>query len=272
MKFAFLSLQFKRWPLEYSFQMAQRYGFDGVEVWGARPHAYPFDVDAALSKEIRNFSKKYHVCIPMYTPELLAYPYNLASSSPKEREETVIYLKRAIAACEAMQCPAMLVSCDHPGYGRNRKEAWQLLVDGLKEVAAEAETRGIQLRMESLGPNTSPIVSRSDELVALLEDVGSPALGAMLDMAIPPLVAEPYAEYLEKIPHGIDYVHLCGCDGLYETHLQVAEGSGSISFPALFDVLRRCEYDGWCSVEILDPYFRDPELYLADAARFIKTL
>ena len=272
MKFSFLSLQFKRWPLDFCFKLASHYGFDGVEIWGARPHAYPFDIDSRAAASIRSMQKNYGVCVPMYTPELLAYPYNLASASEKEREETVSYLKQAIHACEAINCPAMLVSCDHPGYGRNAAECWSHLVSGLREVAAEAEKTGIQLRMESLGPNTSPIVSRSDDLVRLIEDVDSPAFGAMLDMAIPPLVAEPYEEYLSKIPGGIDYIHLCGCDGIFETHLQVSESSSIINFSALFDILRRYNYDGWCSLEILDPYFKDPELYLAEAARFLKKL
>ena len=50
MKFAFLSYQFSRYPLEYCFQMAKEYGFQGVEVWGARPHAYAYDMDRESGK------------------------------------------------------------------------------------------------------------------------------------------------------------------------------------------------------------------------------
>lgn len=272
MKFAFLSLQFKRWPLERSFAMAAKYGFEGVEIWGARPHAYPYDIDAEAAARIRGYKQKYGIQVPMYTPELLAYPYNLASDSEKERMETIAYLKQSVLACEAMECPAMLVTCDHPGYGRDPDEAWSFLVRGLQEVSSFAQGHNIHIFMESLGPNTSPIVSRSDDLNRLIKHVNSPAFGAMLDMAIPPLVAEPMSEYVEKINSGIGYVHVCGCDGIYETHLQVAEGSGTISFAAFFDIMNRCGYDGWYSIEILDPYFRDPELYLAETARYLQTL
>lgn len=138
----------------------------------------------------------------MYTPELLAYPYNLASALPREREETVAYLKRAARFCAAIECPGMLVSCDHPGYGRNASEAWGDLVSGLREVCREADALGVSVSMESLGPNTSPIVSRADDLARLIADVGVPSFGAMLDMAIPPLAAEPMSEYLDKLGGG----------------------------------------------------------------------
>ena len=64
MKFSFLSLQFKRWSLEYAFQMATEYGFDGLELWGARPHAYPFDIDLTEASEILSWQKKYGISSP----------------------------------------------------------------------------------------------------------------------------------------------------------------------------------------------------------------
>lgn len=270
MKLSFLTLLAKRYPLEYSFRLASEIRFDGVEIWGARPHAYPFDIDEDTAAQIRSLSKRFHVEIPMYTPELLAYPYNLASSSEKERDDTIRYLKTAVRASAMMDCPAMLVSCDHPGYGRDAAECWQYLTQGLREVCTEAEKQGIAIRMEPLGLNTSPIVSNSDDLVRLIQDVDSPAFGAMMDMAIPPLVAEPFSEYTDKIPGGIDYIHLCGCDGIYETHLQIT--GGDVSFPVLFEILKSRGYDGWCSVEILEPYYRDPELYLRQAMAFLRTI
>ena len=45
MKFGCFSLDFRRFSLETAFKMASRYGFDGLEIWGGRPHAYPYDMD-----------------------------------------------------------------------------------------------------------------------------------------------------------------------------------------------------------------------------------
>ena len=45
MKYSFLTYLFCRFPLEHSFQMAQYYGFDGIEICGSLPHANAYDKD-----------------------------------------------------------------------------------------------------------------------------------------------------------------------------------------------------------------------------------
>ena len=270
MKLAFLTLLFKRFPLEYSFQIAQKYNFDGIEIWGGRPHAYPLDI-SEISSNIRRWKHQYNIDVPMYTPELLAYPYNLSSSSPTERRDTVNYLKKAVDLCREIECPEMLVSSDHPGYGRSFNECWSCLVDGLQELSAYAEENNVVLRMEPLGPNTSPIVTRCSDLLRLINDVKSPNLKAMMDMAIPPLCAEPYSEYFTMLGKDFSYVHICGCDGIYETHWQLSADENMVHMKDLFNILKAYDYKEWCSIEILEPYYRDPELYLSQALRILKS-
>ena len=65
MKFGCFSLDYRRFPLERAFRDAQRLGFDGVEIWGGRPHAYPFDLDAAEIQGILDLQKRYGLEVPM---------------------------------------------------------------------------------------------------------------------------------------------------------------------------------------------------------------
>ena len=59
MKFSFLTYQFCRFGLEHSFKMAQEYGFEGVEVWGGRPHAYAHDMGREEIQAILGWKKQY---------------------------------------------------------------------------------------------------------------------------------------------------------------------------------------------------------------------
>ena len=57
MKFSFLTYQFCRFGLKHSFKMAQEYGFEGVEVWGGRPHAYAHDMGREEIQAILGWKK-----------------------------------------------------------------------------------------------------------------------------------------------------------------------------------------------------------------------
>lgn len=50
MKFGIMSLDFKRLTLEETFQLAQSYGFDGVEIYGSRCHLHPMTLTKRWQK------------------------------------------------------------------------------------------------------------------------------------------------------------------------------------------------------------------------------
>jgi protein FrlC len=269
MKFSFLTYQFARYPLEYCFRMAREYGFDGVEVWGARPHAYAWDMDEASVREVLGWKKCYGVEISMFTPEILAYPYSLTSASVKEREETAAYLIRSVETAAALGTDKMQITAKHPGYGRNRDEVWEILTEGVGTLCRRAETLGVDIILESLSPSEGNTITCADDIVKLQRMVRSPALCAMIDV-VPPLIAnEPYSEYFDKLGGTMKYVHICNSDGATEFHSQLDDPAGVLPLVDFMRILKRNLYDGWCSTELLAPYFRDPELYLSQSMRAI---
>ncbi len=269
MKYSFLTYQFCRYPLEYSFKMAQAYGFAGVEVWGARPHVYAYDLNDAMERQIQAWKKKYGVEISMYTPELLAYPYSLTSRLANERKETVQYLCRCVEVAAAMGTDKMQVTAPHPGYGIDRKSVWEGLVEGLTAVCVRAEALGVHLLMETLSPSEGNIITTAQDLSNLIEAVHSPAMSGMLDVVPPVIANEPFSEYFELLGSHMEYIHICNSHGATEFHMQLDDPRGVISIPDALALFKRYGYTGWCSLELLAPYFKDPEFYLAQAARVL---
>ena len=103
MKVALLSLLFRRYHLDKIFEVAAEAGYDGVEIWGGRPQAYPYDMDEARCEQVLELKQKYHLEVPMYTPEVLGYPFNIATTDEKERVETIDYLKKALDVAKAIE-------------------------------------------------------------------------------------------------------------------------------------------------------------------------
>lgn len=267
MKFSFLTYLFCRFPLAYSFKMAQYYGFDGVEIWGARPHAYAWDIDSAAIQEIRELKQSCGVEISAYTPELLSYPYNLASPLKKEREETEQYLMRALDVTAAIDARRMLITLPHPGHLARKKDVWEMVLEPLRRLCAHAEELDVSVMLETLSPSESNLVTTADEAAAMIQEVGSPAMTAMMDL-VPPIIAnEPLSNYFHFLPGRMDYIHLCNSDGTTEFHSRLDEGV--LSIQDIFTLLKRQHFEGWCSLEILAPYYKDPELYLAQSKRIM---
>ena len=270
MKFSFLTYQFARYPLEYCFYMAKEYGFNGVEVWGARPHAYAYDMDNTMIRQVIDWKKKYGIEISMFTPEILAYPYSLTSASLKERQETNEYLIKSVEVAAAIGTDKMQITAKHPGYGRDREEVWDDKTEGIGKLCKRAEELGVDIILESLSPSEGNTITNADDIVKLQKRVGSKALCTMIDV-VPPFIAnEPYSEYFDKLNGTMKYVHICNSDGATEFHMQLDDPKGVLPLIDFFRILKRNKYDGWCSTELLAPYFRDPELYLSQSMRAIE--
>lgn len=269
MKFSFLTYQFARYPLEYCFQMAKEYGFEGVEVWGARPHAYTYDMDHAAVQNVCQWKKKYQIEISMFTPEILAYPYSLTSSIEKERKETVEYLLKSLETAAAIGTDKMQITAKHPGYGRSREEVWELLVEGVGTLCQRAEELGVDVILESLSPSEGNTITNADDILAIQKRIDSKALCTMIDV-VPPFIAnEPYSEYFDKLNGTMKYIHLCNSDGATEFHMQLDDPAGVLPLVDFMKIVKRNGYDGWCATELLAPYFKDPELFLSQSMRAI---
>ena len=272
MKFSFLTYQFARYPLEYCFKMARQYGFEGIEVWGARPHAYAFDMDSEHIGKVLEWKERYGIEISMYTPEILAYPYNIVSADEKERKETLEYLKKSLETAHAIGTDKMQITIKHPGYGRSRREIWKLMTEGLKELSEKAEKENVDIILESLSPSEGNVITCVDDIYEVQEAVGNKRLCTMIDM-VPPFIAnEPYSEYFDKLGDTMKYIHICNSDGKTELHMQLEDPDGEIPLFDFFRIVKSSGYNGWCSVELLAPYFKDPELYLSESARTISKL
>ena len=105
-----------------------------------------------------------------------------------------------------------------------------------------------------------------DDLVELLDDLGSAHVKTMIDTVTPMVHKEVFGDYFEKLGEKMDYIHFIDSDGVSPTHMPV--GSGIIPMEALMAVLKKYGYDGWLSSELVS-YASEPEL---SAAREIKSI
>lgn len=270
MKISLLTYLYSRYPLEHAFRLCAQQGYDGIELWGARPHAYPLDMTRQKIQEICRLKEKYGLAISMYTPEVLGYPYNLCSPNESERNRTVAYYERALDIARVIGAPRVQIAVGHAGYAADRRAMWRTMVDEVRFLAQKAEKVDVDVIVEALTAYESNMIVSCDDLVELLEDVGSPRVKGMLD-TVPPMVhGEAMSDYFEKLGERMAYVHFV--DAQPGTDYHAPYGTGIVPLEACVDMFRRFGYDGWLCVELLTPELRNAELYAGQAIRQLKKM
>lgn len=59
MKTGMFTCGHQRLPIEHAFRDASELGYDGIEIWGGRPHAFAPDLKAGGIKQIKALAQTY---------------------------------------------------------------------------------------------------------------------------------------------------------------------------------------------------------------------
>ena len=86
------------YPFEEAVKRIARLGYDGIEIWGCRPHAYTLDMDEEAIRDRKRAIVEAELEIPCLTPEqFYPAPYiNPASPYEKYRRQSVEFLKASL--------------------------------------------------------------------------------------------------------------------------------------------------------------------------------
>lgn len=260
MKISMFTCGFQRYPLEVAFKEALRCGYDGIELWGGRPHAYAPDLKDGDIEKIKELSRNYDMPIVGYTPETNGYPFNLMAPEKKMRKEAVELIKLSLEMGKEMGAPFTLISSGHAGYGTDPEENWKIFIEIMQELSEHAEKVGTNLVLEALTPYESNLITNSSHLVRVLKEVKSPNLKTMIDFAAPFVSHEPIMDYFDKLgDENITHIHLIDSDGQSDSH--IIPGDGIIPLKQVLSQIEGRGYKGYYTIELVTAYMNEPSLY-----------
>lgn len=145
--------------------------------------------------------------------------------------------------------------------GMSPNDAVKLFTDELAGIAAHAEEGGVTILVEPLAPDQTDVVTSLSEAVAIVKQVGSPAVQTMFDVHNAVREREPHDRLIREFAGLIRHVHVNEFDGR-------EPGTGDYDFGGLLSTLSDVNYTGWISLEAFD-FSRDP---LEVAGRSIRHL
>ena len=182
-------------------RLAKRQGWEGLELDTERPHAAPMDLTADDRKRLRDLAGELGVQLCAVSPNC-----DLSSPVPGQREAMICYVRECIQLARDLGSPICKIFAAWRGitlydglatyndtYGYNQYGFWKrdrrrFVVDSMRELCKVAEDSGIVLAMQNHGPD---IVNRYQDVLSLIQEVGSPAFKACMDINIEPEADSP---------------------------------------------------------------------------------
>ncbi|MEU5864949.1 TIM barrel protein [Nonomuraea sp. NPDC047529] len=233
-------------PFDRFLDDAAALGREHLELWGVAPQLHVPWLSDAEARAIRRSAAGRGLTVRCLTPEQVAYPVNLASPDGRLRAGSVAMFRRAAELAAELGAELLLLT---PGRGFEDEPvagAWRRSADAIGEICAYAGTLGVSCVLEALQRVESNLVNDAPTLARMIDEVGAPNLGAVLDTVAMAAAGEGVDDYFDALGDRVRHVHLV--DGSPTGHL--AWGDGELPLAAYLAALGRRGYRGAMTFEL----------------------
>ena len=258
MKLAFSTNAFTRFSLVEAIEAIAAAGYDGVEILGDVPHAYPLQMDAELTKNVvaalsrtklavsnvnLNCSFGYWKDAP---PEPFFEP-SLISPIERYREDRIAMIGKAMEFAKNVGAKNVSITSGRMLGSVEPKAAEKLFEQSIRRVLDQAEKLDMQVGIEC---EPGLYVEYIDELLAWIEKIGSPRLGGNLDVGHCQVIGESIPHEVKQLGSRIWNLHIEGMPGKKHYHTVPGDVSDTLDWRGLRQALRAIRYDRFATVEL----------------------
>lgn len=256
MRLAYSTNAYTRHGLDEAVDSIARLGFAAVEILCDTPHWFPGRTPEAAAERLAERLRDLGLAVSNLNantangffdprpPENLFEP-SLSSRDPQWRRWRLDYSIAALRLARRVGADNISVTSGRPDSGGNPSAGLDLFVDSLKRLCEAAEPLGVRIGVEY---EPGLLVERATELAEVIERVGSPLLGANLDIGHSWLDGEPPEEAIARLAGRIWNLHLEDIRG--RKHYHLIPGEGDLPFRRYFEALERAGYDRFYTLEL----------------------
>lgn len=234
------------WTLEEAIRLTSEIGFDGIELAAWRPHAWPRDLDIVRKQEIKSIAHKYHLAFSAVC--MVQVNHNIASPIAAERQDSLVYIQDCIDLAADLECPTVVIGGGWSVKPHQRQEAWEWAFESIDKAAMYAQRRGIILALENINQQRADVIVSTDDMLAMINKVSSPAIRPMLDTYHLHLEQEDPLQAIRRLGKDLAYIHFL--DARLTNRSRQILGKGEIPLTSILALLVELGYNGWLCIEI----------------------
>jgi sugar phosphate isomerase/epimerase len=231
-------------------------GFKGVEILCDLPHWFPTVTPEAEAESLRARLVELRLSVSNLNvntangyfdpkPAENVFEPSLSSRRRDYRQWRLEYSIASLHLASLLGSANISVTSGRPDSGGTPAQGLALFADSLKRLCEAAEPLGIRVGIEY---EPGLLVERAEELAEVVEIVGSPLLGANLDIGHSWLADESPEQAVAMLAGRIWNVHLEDIAG--RKHYHLIPGEGDLPFTRYLQALTGSGYDGFYTLEL----------------------
>lgn len=265
MKLAFSTNAYTKHSLVDALRGIRRAGFAAVEILADVPHAYPPDIDAALTDTVHRTLEETGLAVSNincncsfgYWKDAPPEPYfepSLISPNPKHRADRTAMVLKTLRFAKDVGAANISITSGRTLGGMPPDKAAGQFAESIRPILDRAEALGIDVGIE-LEPGL--FLEYADELRHWFDTLGSPRFGANLDIGHSVVIGESVPEVVELLKGRIWNMHVEDLPG--RKHYHTIPGQGTFDWATLRRSLERIGYDRFLTVELYTESARPQE-------------
>ena len=236
MKISISTFLYFNYTLEEAVKRIAKCGYQGIEIWGGRPHAYRNDLTKDEIINLRALMERLELEISAFIPAQFRYPTSICSPNEKIRIDSVNYLKDSIVTSLKLGCQKVSICPGHTLFGQGYENGMNQLRASIRELHHFAHTKDVTLLIEPAHRFESDLILTIKDGVNLITELGLENLGIALDTGHCHVNKESLVEcvsLLQDIPY---HIHIDDNHGTSDDHK--IPGEGNIDFLPFFRELK----------------------------------
>jgi len=248
MKLSQSTFLYYNYPLDEAIKRLSKIGYQGVEIWGGRPHAYCKDVTEEEAAGLKRLIEELGMEISAFIPAQFRYPTCLCSPSETIRTDSVEYIKNSIITSVWLGCSKVTICSGHTLYGQGYDHGMKQLTVSMKELLEFAAKKKVTLLLEPAHPFESDLTVTVADGIRLIKNLGFENLGIVMDTGHCFINKESLVDCVSLLKDIPFHVHIDDNKGLSDDHK--IPGEGEISFVPFLKALKESGYDGFLTIEL----------------------
>ena len=245
-------------------------GFDAVDIWGGRPHAYRNDLREYEIRTIRKLLDDFGLEIASFIPAQRRYPISLCSPNPVIRMDGIRDLQTSIELAARLGTYIISILPCHTLHSQSMDEGWELLADSLIQICEFAGYYDVLIAIEPTDPFQTDLINTTVQAMDMVDEIGCDNCGVIFDTGHALIAGEDTVTAIHNLRDKLFHIHLSDNHG--KTDERLIPGKGLFDFHTLITTLQSVQFEGFLTAEPGWAYTLDPDPAAIETREYLEVL